>query len=170
MLGKTFKGMTDELLAWQTEYFPTLETRRNQWAVYLRPELVVEYTPIPEPAALSLLGSVFLSATANGIAIFMLFGAGLAAGLLGQAQALLEHRPLAGLPPRVAGAWCVAAAHGLVVDDEFYDRLMDADRRLPILGLFNTDPAVEMNATPGPILNPCPAVFARARQSTRRII
>jgi DNA ligase 1 len=42
MVGKTFKGMTDELLAWQTEYFPTLETRRNQWAVYLRPELVVE--------------------------------------------------------------------------------------------------------------------------------
>ena len=35
-------------------------------------------------AALSLLGSVFLSATANGIAVFMLFGAGLAAGLLGQ--------------------------------------------------------------------------------------
>jgi ABC-type transport system involved in multi-copper enzyme maturation permease subunit len=35
-------------------------------------------------AALSLLGSVFLSATANGIAIFMVFGAGLAAGLLGQ--------------------------------------------------------------------------------------
>jgi Cu-processing system permease protein len=35
-------------------------------------------------AALSLLGSVFLTATANGIAIFMLFGAGLVAGLLGQ--------------------------------------------------------------------------------------
>ena len=35
-------------------------------------------------AALSLLGSVFMSATANGIGIFMLFGAGLAAGLLGQ--------------------------------------------------------------------------------------
>ena len=34
--------------------------------------------------ALSLLGSVFLSATANGIAIFMLFGAGLVGGLLGQ--------------------------------------------------------------------------------------
>ena len=34
--------------------------------------------------ALSLLGSVFLSATANGIAVFMLFGAGLVAGLLGQ--------------------------------------------------------------------------------------
>jgi len=33
--------------------------------------------------ALSLLGSVFLSSTANGIAIFMLFGAGLVAGLLG---------------------------------------------------------------------------------------
>jgi Cu-processing system permease protein len=34
-------------------------------------------------AALSLLGSVFLSSTANGIAIFMLFGAGLVSGLLG---------------------------------------------------------------------------------------
>ena len=35
-------------------------------------------------AALSLLGSVLLSSTANGIAVFMLFGAGLTAGLLGQ--------------------------------------------------------------------------------------
>ena len=35
-------------------------------------------------AGLSLLGSVWLSATANGIAIFMLFGGGLAAGLLGR--------------------------------------------------------------------------------------
>ena len=35
-------------------------------------------------AGLSLLGSIFLSATANGIAVFMAFGAGLAAGLLGQ--------------------------------------------------------------------------------------
>jgi ABC-type transport system involved in multi-copper enzyme maturation permease subunit len=34
--------------------------------------------------ALSLLGSVFLSSTANGIAVFMVFGAGLVAGLLGQ--------------------------------------------------------------------------------------
>ena len=34
-------------------------------------------------AALSLLGSVFLSSTANGIAVFMIFGAGLVAGLLG---------------------------------------------------------------------------------------
>ncbi len=35
-------------------------------------------------AALSILGSIFLSSSANGIAVFMLFGAGLAAGLLGQ--------------------------------------------------------------------------------------
>jgi ABC-type transport system involved in multi-copper enzyme maturation permease subunit len=35
-------------------------------------------------AAVSLLGSVFLSSTANGIAVFMVFGAGLVAGLLGQ--------------------------------------------------------------------------------------
>jgi DNA ligase-1 len=42
MVGKTFKGMTDELLAWQTEEFPRHELRRTQGAVYLRPELVVE--------------------------------------------------------------------------------------------------------------------------------
>ena len=41
-------------------------------------------------AALSLLGSVFLSATANGIAVFMLFGAGLVAGLLGQIGEALQ--------------------------------------------------------------------------------
>jgi Cu-processing system permease protein len=35
-------------------------------------------------AAISLLGSVFLAVTANGIAVFMLFGAGLTAGFLGQ--------------------------------------------------------------------------------------
>ena len=35
-------------------------------------------------SALSLAGSVFLASTANGIAVFMVFGAGLVAGLLGQ--------------------------------------------------------------------------------------
>jgi DNA ligase-1 len=42
MVGKTFKGLTDELLAWQTEQFPKHEVRRTDWTVYLRPELVVE--------------------------------------------------------------------------------------------------------------------------------
>ena len=42
MVGKTFKGMTDELLAWQTTEFPKYELRRTEWTVYLRPELVVE--------------------------------------------------------------------------------------------------------------------------------
>ena len=43
-------------------------------------------------AALSLLGSVYLSSTANGIAIFMVFGAGLVAGLLGEiGHALSSH-------------------------------------------------------------------------------
>ncbi len=42
MLGKTFKGLTDEMLRWQTEKFLSLEIRRDQWTVYLRPELVVE--------------------------------------------------------------------------------------------------------------------------------
>jgi ABC-type transport system involved in multi-copper enzyme maturation permease subunit len=44
--------------------------------------------------ALSLLGSIFLSATANGIAVFMLFGAGLAAGLLGQIGDALSVKTL----------------------------------------------------------------------------
>jgi DNA ligase-1 len=42
MLGKTFKGMTDELLAWQTERFLELETHRDSYTVYVSPELVVE--------------------------------------------------------------------------------------------------------------------------------
>jgi DNA ligase-1 len=42
MVGKTFKGLTDALLAWQTETFPQYETRRTASTVFLRPELVVE--------------------------------------------------------------------------------------------------------------------------------
>lgn len=42
MVGKTFKGLTDELLDWQTSTFPEYEERRTDWTVYLRPELVVE--------------------------------------------------------------------------------------------------------------------------------
>jgi len=42
MLGKTFKGMTDEMLAWQTERFLSLETGREGHVVHLRPVQVVE--------------------------------------------------------------------------------------------------------------------------------
>ena len=42
MLGKTFKGLTDATLKWQTEEFLKRETHRDEWTVYLRPELVVE--------------------------------------------------------------------------------------------------------------------------------
>ncbi len=42
MLGKTFKGMTDEMLGWQTERLLGLETSRDGGTVYVRPELVVE--------------------------------------------------------------------------------------------------------------------------------
>jgi DNA ligase-1 len=42
MLGKTFKGMTDKMLAWQTEQFLAREIGRDRYAVYVRPELVVE--------------------------------------------------------------------------------------------------------------------------------
>jgi len=42
MLGKTFKGLTDAMLTWQTEKFLELERSRDRWTVYLRPELVAE--------------------------------------------------------------------------------------------------------------------------------
>ncbi len=42
MLGKTFKGMTDQMLAWQTERFLALETGRHGYVVEVRPEQVVE--------------------------------------------------------------------------------------------------------------------------------
>jgi DNA ligase-1 len=42
MLGKTFKGMTDEMLAWQTDRLLALEIARDAYTVHVRPELVVE--------------------------------------------------------------------------------------------------------------------------------
>lgn len=42
MLGKTFKGLTDEMLRWQTEEFPKHEASRDGWTMFLRPEIVVE--------------------------------------------------------------------------------------------------------------------------------
>jgi DNA ligase-1 len=42
MVGKTFKGMTDELLAWQTATFPQYVREETSAAVLLRPALVVE--------------------------------------------------------------------------------------------------------------------------------
>jgi DNA ligase-1 len=42
MLGKTFKGLTDAMLDWQTREFLARETRRDEWTVYVRPEIVVE--------------------------------------------------------------------------------------------------------------------------------
>ncbi|MFB7667259.1 ATP-dependent DNA ligase [Kitasatospora sp. NPDC056138] len=42
MLGKTFKGLTDELLAWQTGQFLAREVSRDSYTVHVRPELVVE--------------------------------------------------------------------------------------------------------------------------------
>jgi DNA ligase-1 len=42
MLGKTFKGLTDAMLTWQTERLLELAVDRDEWAVTVRPELVVE--------------------------------------------------------------------------------------------------------------------------------
>jgi DNA ligase-1 len=42
MLGKTFKGMTDEILAWQTKRLQEIATEMGDWVVRVRPELVVE--------------------------------------------------------------------------------------------------------------------------------
>jgi DNA ligase-1 len=42
MLGKTFKGLTDEMLAWQTQRLQALAVREAAGVVYVRPEQVVE--------------------------------------------------------------------------------------------------------------------------------
>jgi DNA ligase-1 len=42
MLGKTFKGLTDAVLTWQTEQFLAREARRTKTTVYVDPPLVVE--------------------------------------------------------------------------------------------------------------------------------
>jgi Cu-processing system permease protein len=72
-------------------------------------------------AAVSLLGSVFLSTTANGIAVFMLFGAGLTAGLLGSIGNALSNHTLENVA-RVA-SWILpfealfqAGLHALISD------------------------------------------------------
>ncbi len=72
-------------------------------------------------AAISLLGSIFLSSTANGIAVFMLFGAGLAAGLLGQIGDALAVQTLEDVA--TVASWLLpfealyqAGLHGLTAD------------------------------------------------------
>ena len=72
-------------------------------------------------AAISLLGSIFLSSTANGIAVFMLFGAGLAAGLLGQIGDALAVNTLEDVAK--VSSWLLpfealyqAGLHGLTAD------------------------------------------------------
>jgi DNA ligase-1 len=42
MLGKTFKGLTDQMLTWQTERLKELAVDSDEWVVQVRPELVVE--------------------------------------------------------------------------------------------------------------------------------
>ena len=42
MLGKTFKGMTDEMLAWQTVELRRLAIANDPYTVYVEPKLVVE--------------------------------------------------------------------------------------------------------------------------------
>jgi DNA ligase 1 len=42
MVGKTFKGLTDQLLTWQTEELQGIATRRDNQTVHVRPELVIE--------------------------------------------------------------------------------------------------------------------------------
>jgi DNA ligase 1 len=42
MVGKTFKGLTDELLAWQTRELMAIATEKGDWVVKVRPEMVIE--------------------------------------------------------------------------------------------------------------------------------
>jgi ABC-2 type transport system permease protein len=79
-------------------------------------------------AALSLAGSVFLSATANGIAVFMVFGAGLVAGLLGQIAEALSSGTLQDVA--TVASWLLpfeglyqAALAGLTADTVGFTRL-----------------------------------------------
>jgi ABC-2 type transport system permease protein len=72
-------------------------------------------------SAISLFGSIFLSSTANGIAVFMLFGAGLAAGLLGQIGDALAVQTLREVAK--VSSWLLpfealyqAGLHGLTAD------------------------------------------------------
>ena len=72
-------------------------------------------------SAISLFGSIFLSSTANGIAVFMLFGAGLAAGLLGQIGDALAVQTLEDVA--AAASWLLpfealyqAGLHGLTAE------------------------------------------------------
>jgi ABC-type transport system involved in multi-copper enzyme maturation permease subunit len=68
-------------------------------------------------AALSLLGSIYLSATANGIAIFMTFGAGLAAGLLGQIGDALQVDSLVNVAKWASWALPFEALYQGALDD-----------------------------------------------------
>jgi len=79
-------------------------------------------------AAISLLGSIFLTPTANGIAVFMVFGAGLIAGLLGQIGHALNSHTL----ERIATftAWAAPfealyedALHGITVNTGGFTRV-----------------------------------------------
>jgi DNA ligase-1 len=42
MVGKTFKGMTDKMLAWLTENLQKIKVHEDQWIVYVKPEVVIE--------------------------------------------------------------------------------------------------------------------------------
>ena len=69
--------------------------------------------------ALSLLGSVFLSATANGIAIFMLFGGGIVAGLIGQIGHTINSHTLRSIGK--GGSWAFPFEAGAITIVELAD-------------------------------------------------
>ena len=87
-------------------------------------------------AALALLGSVYLSATANGIAVFMIYGAGLAAGLLGEIGEAFSSQTLEQIAK--VSSWLMpfealyrAALAGLTADAAgFTDLAVELARRL----------------------------------------
>jgi DNA ligase-1 len=42
MVGKTFKGLTDEMLGWLTKKLPLIKVHEDEWTIYVKPEVVVE--------------------------------------------------------------------------------------------------------------------------------
>jgi hypothetical protein len=144
MLRKTFKGLTDEILAWQTRRLLELERARNPWTAYVQPELVVEVAfdgvqrsrrsrvaPPPDPLA-AVAVAQFLVHLIDQASRLLGQGAYLveplsseAADLEGDVQDAFEPRDLA------AGVIEEDAEHaGLLPPQPFGNTRRDRDRRL----------------------------------------
>ena len=109
MVGKTFKGLTDELLRWQTERFLALEIGRDGHVVHVRPEQVVEIAVDGVQVSTRYPGGVALRFAR--VKRYRADKAAADADTIDTVRALLRHRLVgvrphdAGRSPRVRPAW-----------------------------------------------------------------